>query len=150
MRWGKWNTGWYGTVLWIMTKQESYCRYSAFIQDGAFRKHECHLLNSSCALTRSLPDTKTAQGGPHLPLLPPAPLRLPLLQEDRWWLHHPLAVTGKATVTVSSPCPSLLGLNQQLGTSRSRSGVRWIQGKGQKSQRRNSHQRSPFPCSLNI
>lgn len=82
--------------------QESYCLSSALYRTSTSRKHECHLLNGSCALTRSLPDTRTAQGGPHLPLLPLAPAkatpycREPLALEDRMVTTTPPGCHGES------------------------------------------------------
>lgn len=123
--------------------------------------------NATCwtaavAMIQSLPDTKTVQGSLHLPLLPLAPVKasiyrrepekstllLPLVTHLRGQngdCNIPWFVQRKATVTVSTPCLSLLELKQQPGTSRSRSGARCIQGKGGKSQRCSPHQRFPFP-----
>lgn len=85
----------------------------------AFRKHYATCWAAAMALTLSLPDTKRAQGSPHLPLLPLAPVkatpycRAPLALGDR--RDNIPCVSRGTLVTVSSPCPSLLGLNQQLG-----------------------------------
>lgn len=153
MRWEKWNTGWYRTVLWIMTKPR---KATAFTQPS-YRTALLENTNATCwtaamlwhyRTQRQHKAALTASASPgSAEAAPPAESRSPRRTDGDYTSP---GCHGKATVTISSLRPSLLGLNQQLRTSRSRSGVRWIQGKGQKSQRPNSHQRFPFPCSLNI
>lgn len=158
----KWKIREIRTVLWNHKAAKlSICFSSASCRYKAFGKHRCHLLNSSRGCDRHYQTRRLYRQAARTCLCLPCSCYGAREKTRRYWYHLSLTLEVRMVTetfrlswgtlqALWAHFPLLSWAETATRNLRIWVGVRWIQGKGRKSQRCSSLQRFPSLCPINV